>query len=199
MGVLSLTRADVLPSRSDDWPAISDDQIMAGVKAGSENAFGVLYDRYHERAYRIARSVCRDTSRAEEAVQETFISIWKTRASYESRVGKVAPWVLTVARHRSIDVARRSGRDAAHQTTDEMLDRVRAPGDVLEQVAAHAQTRHLLDLLAELPDAQREVITLGFYGELSHSEIAAHLDVPTGTVKGRMRLGLQRLRADIQR
>lgn len=172
---------------------------MAGVKAGSANAFGVLYDRYHDRAFRIARAVCRDTTRAEEAVQETFFSIWRTRASYASEVGKVAPWVLTVARHRSIDVARRSGRDAAHETTDETLARFSAPGDVAEQAAAHAQTRHVLDLLAALPDAQREVITLGFYGELSHTEIAAHLDIPAGTVKGRMRLGLQRLRADIQR
>jgi len=178
---------------------ISDDQVMAGVKAGSANAFGVLYDRYHERAYRIARSVCRDNGRAEEAVQETFTAIWKTRATYESQVGKVAPWVLTVARHRSIDVARRNGRDAARVTTDELLDGVGAPEDVAEQAAAHAQTRHVLDLLAQLPDKQREVITLGFYGELSHTEIADYLDLPAGTVKGRMRLGLQRLRAHAER
>ncbi len=184
---------------TQDWPAISDDQVMAGVRDGSANAFGVLYDRYHERAYRVARAVCRDRGRAEEAVQETFIAIWTTRANYRSQVGKVAPWVLTVARHRSIDIARRNGRDAAHQTTDTLLDTLCAPGGVAEQVAALTQTRHLLDLLAELPDAQREVITLGFYGELSHSEIAALLDLPAGTVKGRMRLGLQRLRADLQR
>jgi len=182
-----------------DWPAITDDQVMAGVKAGSANAFGVLYDRYHERAYRIARVVCRDNGRAEEAVQETFISIWKTRTTYESKAGKVAPWVLTVARYRAIDIARRNGRDAAHQTTDDTLHTISAPGDVPEQAAAHAQTRDVLSLLAQLPDAQREVITLAFYGELSHTEIAAHLDLPPGTVKGRMRLGLQRLRADIQR
>ncbi len=184
---------------TEDWPAISDDQLMAAVKAGSANAFGVLYDRYHQRAYRVARSVFLDGSRAEEAVQETFIAIWKTRGTYQSQAGKVAPWVLTVARHRSIDIARRSGRDAAHQTTDEKLDHVSAPGEVPEQVAAHAQARHLLDLLAALPEAQREVIVLGFYGELSHTEIAAHLGLPTGTVKGRMRLGLQRMRADIER
>jgi len=172
---------------------------MAAVKAGSENAFGVLYDRYHERAYRVARSVCRDSGRAEEAVQETFTAIWKTRTTYRSEAGKVAPWVLTVARHRSIDVARRNGRDAARQTTDEMLDTVGALSGVHEQVAARAARRHLLALLAELPAAQREVITLSFYGELSHTEIAAYLDLPAGTVKGRMRLGLQRLRGNLHR
>jgi RNA polymerase sigma-70 factor (ECF subfamily) len=182
-----------------DWPAISDEQVMAGVKAGSANAFGVLYDRYHERAYRIARVVCRDNGRAEEAVQETFTSIWKTRTTYQSEAGNVAPWVLTVARYRAIDIARRNGRDAAHQTTDDILYAVSAPSDVPEQAASNAQTRHVLSLLAQLPEAQREVITLAFYGELSHTEIATHLGLPTGTVKGRMRLGLQRLRADIQR
>jgi RNA polymerase sigma-70 factor, ECF subfamily len=79
------------------------------------------------------------------------------------------------------------------------LHAVGEPGDVTQQVAAHAQTRHVLSLLVKLPDVQREVIMLAFYGELSHSEIAARLDLPPGTVKGRIRLGLQRLRVDIQR
>jgi RNA polymerase sigma-70 factor (ECF subfamily) len=85
---------------------------MAGVKAGSANAFGVLYDRYHERAYRIARVVCRDNARAEEAVQETFTSIWKTRTAYQSEGGEVAPWVLTVARY-----PRRSARSSRSRST----------------------------------------------------------------------------------
>ena len=180
-----------------NWSAITDDKVMAAVKAGSATAFEALYDRYHARAYRIARAVCRDNGRAEEAVQETFASIWRTRAGYHSQ-GKVAAWVLTIARHRAIEIARRNGRDAAHQTTVQPLHAVTAPSDVPAQAAAHAQTRHVLSLLAQLPDAQCEVITLAFYGELTHSEIAAHLDLPAGTVKGRMRLGLQRLRADIE-
>jgi RNA polymerase sigma-70 factor (ECF subfamily) len=100
---------------SADWPAISDEQVMAAVKAGSVSAFEVLYDRYHERAYRIARAVCRDNGPAEEAVQEAFGSIYTTRMTYESQVGKVAPWVLTVVRYRAIDIARRDGGDAARQ------------------------------------------------------------------------------------
>jgi RNA polymerase sigma-70 factor (ECF subfamily) len=161
---------------SADWAAISDEQVMAAVKAGSVDAFEVLYDRYQERAYRVARAICRDYGQAEDAVQEAFGSIWKTRATYESQVGKVAPWVLSVGRYRAIDIARRDGGDAAHQTTDEPLHAVGAPGDVTQQVAAHAQTRRVLSLLVKLPDAQREVIMLAFYGELSHTEIAARLD-----------------------
>jgi RNA polymerase sigma-70 factor (ECF subfamily) len=178
--------------------AISDDRVMADVKAGSVAAFGVLYDRYCDRAYRIAWSVCRDDGRAGEAVQEAFSSIWKTCMTYDSQVGTVAPWVLTVVRYRAIDIARSNGLHAAHRANDDILHTVHAPDSVADEVVAHAQARDLLSLLARLPDAQREVITLAFYGQLTHSEIAAYLGLPAGTVKGRMRLGLQRLRDDIQ-
>ncbi len=179
--------------------AVDDDEVMADVKAGSVGALGELYDLYYDRAYRIARSVCRDDGRAQEAVQETFISIWATRQSYEQQRGKVAAWVLTIARHRAIDIARRNAPHAAHRASDERLHTLPAPSNVSELVAGRAEAHDLLGLLAQLPDAQREVITLAFYGQLTHTEIAEHLHLPAGTVKGRMRLGLQRLRGDIDR
>lgn len=181
-----------------DPGAVDDDQVMADLKAGSVSAFAVLYDRYYDRAYRVAQAVCRDDGRAEEAVQEAFISIWKTRTSYEMQAGKVAPWVLTVARYRAIDVTRRNGLHAGHRASDDNLHTVRAASGVAEQVVARAEAREVRSLLARLPEVQREVITLAFYGELTHSEIAEHLGLPAGTVKGRMRLGLQRLRGDIE-
>ncbi len=176
-----------------------DNDVMASVKAGSVDALGVLYDRYCDRAYRIARSVCSDDGRAQEAVQETFISIWATRESYEQQRGKVAAWVLTVARHRAIDIAHRNAPHAAHRASDERLHTLPAPANVAELVAGRAEAHNLLGLLAQLPDAQREVIALAFYGQLTHTEIAEHLHLPAGTVKGCMRLGLQRLRFDFDR
>jgi RNA polymerase sigma-70 factor, ECF subfamily len=176
---------------------VDDDLVMERVKAGSAVAFGVLYDRYCHRAYRIAWSVCHDDGRAEDAVQETFISIWRTRTTYEDH-GKVASWVLTVARHRAIDIARHDTWLAAHRTSDDGLHLVHDPHGVAEQVLAGAEARDLLRLLVRLPTEQREVIALAFYGQLTHSEIAARLHLPLGTVKGRLRLGLNRLRADIR-
>jgi RNA polymerase sigma-70 factor (ECF subfamily) len=184
---------------SGDRDAIDDEQVMAKVKAGSVDAFGVLYDRYCDRAYRIAWSVCRDDGRAEMAVQEAFESIWKTRMTYESQVGRVAPWVLSVVRYRAIDIARSNGRHVANQASDDVLHTNSAPDSDADEVVAGTQARDVLHLLAKLPDAQREVITLAFYGHLTHREIAAHLGLSAGTVKGRMRLGLQRLRRDIER
>lgn len=93
-----------------------------------------------------------------------------------------------------IDIARRNGPHAAHRAGDEHLHTLPAPGSVADDVAQRLQARSLQGLLAQLPDTQREVITLAFYGQLTHTEIAEHLDLPAGTVKGRMRLGLQRLR-----
>ncbi|MDQ3644622.1 MAG: sigma-70 family RNA polymerase sigma factor [Actinomycetota bacterium] len=185
------------PEAAAALAAVNDDQVMARVRGGSTAALGVLYDRYHERAYRVARSVCRDDGRAAEAVHEAFISIWKTRDSYETKRGTPAAWVLTVTRNRAIDIARRNGPHAAHRASDEDLRIVPEPGNVAEQVVAGAEARDLRSLLTGLPDAQREVITLAFYGQLTHGEIATHLDLPVGTIKGRMRLGLQRLRRNI--
>lgn len=171
---------------------------MAGVKAGSIAAFDVLYERYHDRAYRIARSVCGDHGRAQEAVQEAFISIWRTRGSYNDR-RTVAPWVLTVARNRAIDVDRRNRPHALRRAGEDRLDAVAGAGIIDELVMASERAQHLLDVLAQLPEPQREVIILAFYGQLTHDEIAMRLELPLGTVKGRIRLGLVRMRGDVAR
>ena len=187
-------RGLIAPERA----AITDEQVMASVRDGSVAAFEVLYDRYCHRAYRIARSVCRDDGRSQEAVQEAFVAIWKSRANYEDR-GNVPAWVLTLVRHRSIDVARRNDPHASHRADEDLLQSLPASDRVADQAADRAQARDLISVLALLPDEQREVITLAFYGQLTHLEIAAHLELPLGTVKGRMRLGMQRLRGDIDR
>ncbi len=174
-----------------------DELLLAKIATGSADALGELYDRYGDQAYRVARSVCRDDARAEDAVQEAFISIWKSGATFRPYRGTVAAWVLTLVRYRAIDVARSHGATAARRVGDSWMDERPAPDDVAAHVIAREHATRLHGLLDRLPDAQREVITLAFYGQLSHSEIAAQLGVPTGTVKGRMRLGLEKLRAGI--
>lgn len=172
---------------------------MAEVKAGSTDAFGALYDRYCYRAYRVAWSICRDDARTEDAVQEAFTSIWKSRAYYLSQRGTVAAWLLSAVRYRAIDVARRERKHADRRAGEDALYAHPAPGSIAEEAVAREDAHRLQDLLAQLPDAQREVITLSYYGELTHTEIATALNLPSGTVKGRMRLGLQKLRAGIEK
>ena len=176
----------------------SDEQLMARVQAGSAVAFGVLHDRYRVRAYRIARNVCHDDGRAQEAVQEAFISIWTTRMSYRRR-NRVAPWLLTIVRNRAIDNRRRNQPYAAHRAGAETLRSAIAPANVCDEVIARDQARRLETVLDRLPCEQREVIRLAFYDQLTHREIASRLGLPLGTVKGRIRLAIVRLRAEITR
>jgi RNA polymerase sigma-70 factor, ECF subfamily len=174
-----------------------DDLLMLRVRGGSVDAFAELYDRYSARAYRLARSICHDQGRAEDAIQEAFLSIWKSRASYQCQRGTVAAWLLTTVRHRAIDITRRDHRHASRRAAEQTLAAHPASGALADQVTHRDEAERLRSLLTRLPDAQREVITLAFYGELTHAEIAAALGLPAGTIKGRMRLGLHKLRASI--
>jgi RNA polymerase sigma-70 factor, ECF subfamily len=177
---------------------VSDSRLIAETCTGNLDAFATLYDRYGERAYRVAASVVNDNDHAEEAVQEAFVSIWRNAASYQPQRGSAAAWVLSIVRHRAIDLARLNGPVSDRQLSDTWLLGRPAPEDVCEQTIARERAEQLRTLLHQLPDTQREVITLAFYGQLSHTEIAEQLGLPAGTVKGRMRLGMHKLRATLE-
>ena len=174
-----------------------DRRLIERIKRGDDAAFAKLYDRYAARAYRVALAVCHDDGRAEDAVQEAFTSVWRRPDSYRPALGSVASWLLVIARNRAIDLSRRNGKHTDRCAGPDQLDTRQATGDVAAEAVANADAPRLRALLAQLPDTQQEVIVLSFYGELTHTEIARHLELPPGTVKGRMRLGLQRLRSDI--
>jgi RNA polymerase sigma-70 factor (ECF subfamily) len=170
---------------------------MRRMQAGSLDALGVIYDRYRERAFLVARAVSVDAIRAEEAVQEGFVSIWNSRASYRPQAATAAPWLLTVVRHRAIDITRRDATDEARRVGEALLRGRRSGDDVAGEAVARAEALDLRRQLAGLPEAQRQVVFLAFYGELTHVEIAERLALPVGTVKGRIRLGLHKLRHQI--
>lgn len=176
-----------------------DGELMDAVASGHVEAFEELYTRYSDRAYRLAWSVCHNAERSEDAVQEAFTSIWRSRSRYAPEYGTVAAWLLTVVRYRAIDVARRNARHASRRTDDEPIQLLSAPGALAEEAVGRSESAHVLALLKNLPDAQQEVIALAFYGELTHTEIAERLGLPPGTVKGRMRLGMDKLRRELQR
>jgi RNA polymerase sigma-70 factor, ECF subfamily len=148
--------------------ALDDSGLMAAVSAGERAAFAELYDRFGTRAYHVAYSVCGDQGRAEDAVQEAFVSIWQTRMSYRPPPGTVAAWLLSSVRRRALDIASRNESPAGPRPPT---------------------------LLARLADTHQEVITLALCGELTHTEIAAQLELPVDSVKAQMRLGLKQLRA----
>jgi RNA polymerase sigma-70 factor, ECF subfamily len=176
-----------------------DDLLMRQVQAGDAEAFAELYDRHAARAFRVARAVCRDPGQAEDAVQDGFLAIWRSRAGYLEGVACFQAWAMRIVRNRAIDSTRRIAARPQLQTVVEAGRPAVEAGDVSTQDAASAENERdaMLTSLRLLPDAQAEVIVLAFYGELSHSEIADQLDLPPGTVKGRMRLGLEKLRREM--
>jgi RNA polymerase sigma-70 factor, ECF subfamily len=174
-----------------------DRELMSEVSAGDFEAFGQLYDRFCNRAYGVAYSVCRDEGHAQDAVQEAFLTLWKNRAAYHAEKGAVAGWLLTVVRYRAIDVARRNGNHLAHWASDAGLNERPAGDDVNATVLARDAANHLRASLDRLPNEQQQVITLAYFGQLSHTEIATQLRLAPGTVKGRMRLGMHKLRASM--
>lgn len=174
--------------------ARADSELMEEIIAGSTDALGELYDRYSARGFRVARSVCGNREAAEDAVQEAFVSIFRRRTTYRSERGTVAAWVLTVVLHRAIDLMRIEAKHATRRSNEVGLAAVPAPADVVDQASARIDASRVRTALAALPEPQREAITLAYYGELSHVEIAERLGVPFGTVKGRIRLGMDKLR-----
>jgi RNA polymerase sigma-70 factor, ECF subfamily len=173
-------------------PRRTDAALMQGVQDGQHFALGELYERLALPAYRVAFSVCHDRDCAQDAVQDAFVSIWSSRATYKPERGSVEGWAMTIVRHRAIHLAR--SRSTTARRDEAGLDDQAARDDVPSDFAARDETEQLLELLTLLPPAQREVIRLGFFDGLTHEEIARRLALPPGTVKGRMRLGLTRLR-----
>jgi RNA polymerase sigma-70 factor (ECF subfamily) len=176
----------------------TDAWLMREVQAGERPALGELYDRFAPRAYRTALSVCHDHDCAQDAVQDAFLSMWSSRATYQPARGSVAAWAMSVVRHRALYLARRQTLAAHHDERETRLEEEPARDNVPSEFAARAEREQLTELLARLPAAQQQVIRLGFVDGLTHQEISRRLALPPGTIKGRMRLGLRKLRTGLE-
>jgi RNA polymerase sigma-70 factor (ECF subfamily) len=151
-----------------------------------------LYDAHHRQAIGLAYRILGDLGDAEEVVQEVFLSAWRTGHEYDPSRGTTHAWVLAMVRNRSIDVLRARKRRPV-QPLAEGLDPP-STEDVLSMAASNVDAAAARVALNSLPPEQKQVIELAYFGGLSHTEIATQVAAPIGTVKGRIRLGLDRLR-----
>lgn len=176
----------------------SDDALMGRAQSGDTRAFAELYDRHAARALRVAMSVCRDLQRSEDAVQEGFLAVWRSRMRFRPESGSFGSWSMTMVRNRAIDSYRNA--DRPQNKTAELDHRLsdRDSSQPEAEAIASSETQALGASIKLLPAAQAEVISLAFYGGLSYAEIATRLKLPAGTVKGRIRLGLEKLRKDLE-
>ncbi len=176
----------------------SDDELMAGLAVGDITALEALYDRYGSLVFSVGLRVLLDRQLAEDVTQEVFLRLWRRPWAYNPDRGRFISWLMSVARNRAIDERRRLNRrhvaedrgdDAAPELPD--LGRLRDP---LTLAVLADQRREVLAALAQLPAAQREVLELAYFTGLTQTEIAARTGEALGTVKTRVRLGMQKLR-----
>jgi RNA polymerase sigma-70 factor (ECF subfamily) len=155
----------------------------------------VVYDRHCGVAYSLAYRILGAQGPAEDACQEAFISVWRSAGRYDARLGSVRSWVLSVTHNRSLDQLRRVSRHTDRQVHDETAaERMPAAEDTEATAMERAGAEETRTLMASLSDEQRRAIELSVYSGFSHGEIAEALGVPLGTVKSRIRMGLEKLR-----
>jgi RNA polymerase sigma-70 factor, ECF subfamily len=178
-------------------PELNDEQLIAAICKGEESAIEALYERYSRYAYALAYRILRDPGASEDIVQDAFLSVWRKASSYQAQNGSVQSWIQAIVRHRAIDKIRASAhRD--YQWTPLQVDNEQDPPseqpDVWEQAWQSEQHRIIREVMEQIPREQRMVIELAYFGGFTHAEISEQLEIPLGTVKGRMRLGLQKMK-----
>ncbi|MFN0134935.1 MAG: sigma-70 family RNA polymerase sigma factor [Phycisphaerae bacterium] len=169
----------------------SDEQLLSQIASGDRACFAEFYDRHSSRVYGLLMKLCRNARVAEDAMPETFLYIWTSRANYDQSRGSPLAWLLLVARSRGLDQLRRTGRHAALS-----VEHHDAPQDdtAVADASRSEEAQRASTALRTLPDEQRLAIELAFYGGMTHEEIAGKLSIPLGTIKTRIRLGMQKLR-----
>jgi RNA polymerase sigma-70 factor, ECF subfamily len=185
------------PARDTRPPErLADEELAALVDAKDPAAFEVFFDRHGGAAYSLAHRIVGDRQLAEDVTQEAFLSIWRSSARYDPARGSVRSWTLGVVRNRAIDALRRASVPAPKLDLDDaaLLEAQAAPERTESEALRRDTARRVRGAVGRLPPEQSQVITLAYFGGFTHSEIASMLGTPLGTVKGRMRLGLEKLR-----
>jgi len=168
---------------------------MQLVCRGNASAFEVIYERHSQAAFSLAYRMAGSRGVAEDVVQEAFLNIWRSGARYERARGSVRTWLLGIVHHRAIDALRRSFVHERRRASDEGLEEQLETGERTDiEAARHEEATTVRAALNHLPTEQSQVIELAYFGGFTHTEIASMLDTPVGTVKGRMRLGLEKMR-----
>jgi RNA polymerase sigma-70 factor (ECF subfamily) len=178
--------------------SLADEELMSLVAKGEAPAFETIYERHCGAAFSLAYRMCGTRSLAEDVAQEAFLSIWRSGGRYDRARGSVRTWVLGIVHNRAIDALRRTVVHERRRASDAGVEeRFEARERTEVEAARREEAKTIRGMLDALPDEQSRVIELAYFGGFTHSEIAEMLGTPIGTVKGRMRLGLEKLRGQL--
>jgi RNA polymerase sigma-70 factor (ECF subfamily) len=182
--------------RPQDVEKLSDRALVRRIANGDADAFEELYRRHIDHAFMLARKLCSNRELAEEVTQESFISLWRGAHRYRPALGSVRVWLSSIVRNRAIDAWRRAAvRPAEVPILEE------GPGQLHTAIGSDApapERAAVLSLIATLPGPQKEAVFLAYFAGMTHDEIAAWSGAPLGTVKGRIRMGLQKVRVGLR-
>ncbi|WP_197061091.1 ECF RNA polymerase sigma factor SigK [Microbacterium mangrovi] len=181
----------------DPEPVDHVGELLVRIAGGDQGAFAALYDTLSPRVFGLLLRVLVDRSQSEEVLQEVFLEVWQSAARFAPNRGQGRTWILTIAHRRAIDRVRSSQASTDRDVRVGIRDLDVAHDGVAEQVELKIEGQRVVDALRRIPDAQREALTLAYYGGYSQSEIAALTGTPLGTIKTRMRDGLTRLRTEL--
>ena len=174
---------------------LADEELMGRLSGGDAEAFDLIYERHADAAFSLASRISGSRAAAEEVAQDAFLALWRNGARYEQSRGSVRNWILGIVHNRAIDALRRAVRHESRRAGDEGLaERLMSPDRTDEEVDRRQEAGAVRTMLDDLPADQRRVIELAYFAGFTHTEIAEMLEIPVGTVKGRMRLGLEKLR-----
>ena len=187
-----------MPDQPVNFESLSDRGVMALVARGDQSALGELYDRYGAAAHSLALRVIRDRELAEDVVQEAFVALWRSAATYDPARANPSTWILTLVHRRAVDMVRHRSRRSASLLEPAVAESIPAEGDDAGSRVWGSMVRARIGrALRRLPDDMREAIELAYFEGYSQSELSELLHIPLGTVKTRTARGLALLREDL--
>ena len=173
---------------------LADEDLIALVEGGDPAAFGALYDRHSRAAYSLAYRMMGERQAAEDLVQDVFLKVWRGAGSYRVERGSVRTWVLSIVHNRGIDQLRSSASRRRTQDKVEASTPRSQPSEAFAETWRNSQREQVREALKTLPPEQLKILELAYFSGYTQVEMADLLDLPLGTVKGRMRLGLQKIK-----
>jgi RNA polymerase sigma-70 factor, ECF subfamily len=173
---------------------LADEELISLAGQGEAQAFAVLYDRHSRAAYSLAYRMMGEKHAAEDLVQDGFLKVWRGAESYRVERGSVRTWILSIVHNRGIDQLRSTASRRRTQEKVEASAPVSQPSEAFAETLRNSQRDQVREALGTLPQEQLKILELAYFSGYTHVEIAELLSLPLGTVKGRMRLGLKKIR-----
>jgi RNA polymerase sigma-70 factor (ECF subfamily) len=182
------------PQRRSELVLLADEDLMFFADHGDKEALGTLYDRHSRTAYSLAYRIMEERPAAEDLLQDAFLQVWRAAGSYRAERGSVRTWILSIVHHRGIDQLRSAASRRRVHDRVEATASISQPSEAFAETWRNSQREQVRESLRMLPAEQLKVLELGYFSGYTHMEIAELLGLPLGTVKGRMRLGLKKIR-----